>query len=451
MGKLFGTDGIRGIANVKLTGEFAYLIGRCGAYVLSKKSQKVKKIIVGMDTRISSPMLEHAICSGISSYGVEVIKVSYVPTPAIAYLIQKHNLIGGIMISASHNPFEYNGIKFFDENGVKLSDELEEQIENLYFDGGKSIEYIPSSIGEINYTKDIIDDYEKFLLSFLDGISLEGLKIALDCANGSAYFIAEEVFKNTGAEVLVINNHPNGININNNCGSTNMDSLCKFVVENKCDFGFAYDGDADRCLAVDNEGNIINGDFIMGIISIYFKEKGILKGNTLVTTVMSNIGLYKSLEEYEIETSKVCVGDKYVFQNMNENGYVVGGEQSGHIILFNNKTGDGILTSIVLSKIIKEKNKSLKELSSSIKEFPQILVNVNVNGGNKKIYNENEEIIGLIKNYENELSSNGRILVRDSGTEDLIRIMIEGKDIEVISKMANHISDAIESKLIKNV
>lgn len=451
MGKLFGTDGIRGIANVKLTGEFAYLIGRCGAYVLSKKSNKVKKIIVGMDTRISSPMIEHAICSGISSYGVEVIKVSYVPTPAIAYLIQKHDLIGGIMISASHNPYDYNGIKFFDENGVKLSDELEEEIENLYFNGGKDIEYSPLSIGKINSVHEMVEEYEKFLLNFLGETSLNGFKIALDCANGSAYFIGEEVFKNTGAEVLVINNQPNGININNNCGSTNMDNLCKFVVDNKCDFGFAYDGDADRCLAVDNEGNIINGDFIMGIISIYFKEKGILKGNTLVTTVMSNIGLYKSLEEYGVNISKVCVGDKYVFQNMNENGYIVGGEQSGHIILFDNKTGDGILTSIVLSKIIKEKNKTLKELASNIKEFPQILINVNVNGGNKKIYKEDEEIVALIKEYENELSSNGRILVRDSGTEDLIRIMIEGKDIEVISKMANNISDVIESKLIKNV
>lgn len=451
MGKLFGTDGIRGIANVKLTGEFAYLIGRYGAYVLSENSNKQMKIIVGMDTRISSPMLEHAICAGAASYGVEVIKVGYVPTPAIAYLIQKYNLAGGVMISASHNPYEYNGIKFFDENGMKLCDELEDKIENLYFNGGDFVKYNSSYVGNINSSTIMVDDYEKFLLSFLDGVSLEGFKIAIDCANGAACFIGEEVFKNTGAEVLVINNSPNGTNINNNCGSTHMNQLCEFVVNNNCDFGFAYDGDADRCLGVDNFGNVINGDFIMGIISIYFKEKGILKGNTLVATVMSNIGLYKSLEEHGINISKVGVGDKYVFQNMNENGYVVGGEQSGHIILLDNKTGDGILTSLILSKIIKEKGLTLNELSSCIKEFPQVLINVNVNGGNKKIYVEDEEISNLIENYESELSNEGRILVRDSGTEDLIRIMIEGREIEVISKMANHISQVIESKLLKNV
>ena len=445
MGKLFGTDGIRGIANVKLTGEFAYLIGRYGAYVLSENSNKQMKIVVGMDTRISSSMLEHAICSGIASYGIEVVKVGYIPTPAIAYLIQKYNLIGGVMISASHNSYEYNGIKFFDEN-----DELEEKIENLYFNGGASVKY-NSSIGNINSLTNMVHEYKDFLLNFLDGVSLNGFKIAIDCANGASYFVAKEVFKNTGAEVLFINNSPNGTNINDNCGSTHMNQLCEFVVKNNCDFGFAYDGDADRSLAVDNFGNIVNGDFIMGIISIYFKEKGILKGNTLVATVMSNIGLYKSLEEHGINISKVGVGDKYVFQNMNEHGYVVGGEQSGHIILLNNKTGDGILTSIIISKIISEKRLTLSELASDIKEFPQVLVNVNVNGGNKKLYIEDEEISNLIEFYESELSNEGRILVRDSGTEDLIRIMIEGKEIDIISKMANHISQVIKSKLLKNV
>lgn len=446
MGKLFGTDGIRGIANVKLTGEFAYLIGKCGAHILSNNSTNNKKIIVGMDTRISSPMIENSICSGIASCGIDVIKVSYIPTPAIGYLITKYNLIGGVMISASHNPYEYNGIKFFDYNGVKLSDELEEKIEDLYFENIHGFESKNLQIGKIEYSEHMIDDYRKFLLNSLD-TSLNGLKIAIDCANGAAYMIAEKVFKDTGAEVLIINNNPNGTNINNNCGSTSMKEICNFVVENNCDFGFAYDGDADRCLGVDHEGNIINGDFIMGIISIYFKEKGILNKNTVVATVMSNIGLHKSMNKYGIDISEVCVGDKYVFQNMNENNYVVGGEQSGHIILLDNKTGDGILTSLILSKIVKEKGKTLRDLASCIEEFPQVLLNVNVSEGKKNIYKEDKEIVELIEKYENELLDNGRILVRESGTEDLIRIMVEGKDKNIIENIANEISNAIKSKL----
>ena len=445
MGKLFGTDGIRGIANTKLTGEFAYLIGKYGAHILSNNSTNNRKIIVGMDTRISSSMLEHSICAGISSYGIDVIKVSYVPTPAIGYLIRKYNLIGGVMISASHNPYEYNGIKFFDHNGVKLSDELENKIEDLYFKGlvGEILENI--GIGKIESSKEMIEDYEKFLLSFLEG-DLKGFKIAIDCANGASYLISQDVFNKTGGEILIINNSPNGTNINNNCGSTHMEEICKFVVENNCDFGFAYDGDADRCLAVDNEGNIVNGDTIMGILSIYFKKKGMLKGNKIVATVMSNIGLYKSLEEHNIGISKVSVGDKYVFEEMDKNKFILGGEQSGHIILLDNKTGDGILTSLFLSKVIRDENKSLKELSSQIKEFPQILINVVCNG-NKEIYKTDEEVVSLIKKYEDKLSENGRILVRESGTEDLIRIMIEGQDYNEIKSMGEDISNLIKSKL----
>ena len=445
MGKLFGTDGIRGIANTKLTGEFAYLIGKYGAHILSNNSTNNRKIIVGMDTRISSSMLEHSICAGISSYGIDVIKVSYVPTPAIGYLIRKYNLIGGVMISASHNPYEYNGIKFFDHNGVKLSDELENKIEDLYFKGleGEILENI--GIGKIESSKEMIEDYEKFLLSFLEG-DLKGFKIAIDCANGASYLISQDVFNKIGGEIFIINNSPNGTNINNNCGSTHMEEICKFVVENNCDFGFAYDGDADRCLAVDNEGNIVNGDTIMGILSIYFKKKGMLKGNKIVATVMSNIGLYKSLEEHNIGISKVSVGDKYVFEEMDKNKFILGGEQSGHIILLDNKTGDGILTSLFLSKVIRDENKSLKELSSQIKEFPQILINVVCNG-NKEIYKTDEEVVSLIKKYEDKLSENGRILVRESGTEDLIRIMIEGQDYNEIKSMGEDISNLIKSKL----
>ena len=285
------------------------------------------------------------------------------------------------------------------------------------------------------------------MLSNLGKNDLSGLKIGVDCANGASYSIARRVFEATGAEFLIINDYPNGVNINNKCGSTYMDEISKFVVENNCDLGFAYDGDADRCLAVDHEGNIINGDHIMGLIAIYFKEQGILNKNTIVVTVMSNLGLYKSLDKFDISISTVGVGDKYVFQNMNENDYVVGGEQSGHIILFDNKTGDGILTSLIISKIVKEKGKSLKDLCSVIKEFPQLLVNIEVDEFNKRIYKEDKEVNDLINRYENELSGNGRILVRESGTENLIRIMAEGEDMDMIKNIVDDIVGAINFKL----
>lgn len=451
MAKLFGTDGIRGIVNRKLTGELAYLIGKCGSKVLHEKNPLRNVIIVGTDTRISSPMIEHSICAGIASYGINVIKLGDVPTPAIGYLIQKFDLLGGVMISASHNPYEYNGIKFFDSNGIKLSDDIENEIEDTYFslqNGTLGIESL--GIGSIKYADDMVDEYINFLLDNLDGVSLDGLRIAIDCANGAAYSICEKVFKNTNAEIIFLNNTPNGININNKCGSTYMDFISKFVVENKCDMGFAYDGDADRCLAVDHEGNIIDGDSIMGIIAIYFKNKGMLNKNTIVATVMSNIGLYKSLDRYGILVSRVSVGDKYVFEDMYKNNYVVGGEQSGHIILLDNKTGDGILTSIIISKIVKESNSTLKEISSIIKKFPQILINVEASDIFKTIYKNDEEIRSLIKYYEEILADKGRILVRESGTEDLIRIMIEGENIEVIKEIGEDISNIIRSK-IKNV
>ena len=375
-------------------------------------------------------------------------EVSNVPTPAIAYLIQKFKLLGGVMISASHNPYEYNGIKFFDSNGVKLNDDLENEIENLYFNllNVSNMDGF-DDIGKIEFSSEMITDYIDFLLSNLGKNDLSGLKIGVDCANGAAYSIARRVFEATGAEFLIINDYPNGVNINNKCGSTYMDEISKFVVENNCDLGFAYDGDADRCLAVDHEGNIINGDHIMGLIAIYFKEQGILNKNTIVVTVMSNLGLYKSLDKFDISISTVGVGDKYVFQNMNENDYVVGGEQSGHIILFDNKTGDGILTSLIISKIVKEKGKSLKDLCSVIKEFPQLLVNIEVDEFNKRIYKEDKEVNDLINRYENELSGNGRILVRESGTENLIRIMAEGEDMDMIKNIVDDIVGAINLKL----
>ncbi len=450
MGKLFGTDGIRGIVNVKLTGELAYFIGKCGAKVLNENTKGKNTIIVGKDTRASSSMIEHSICAGISSYGINVIKLGCVPTPAISYLIQKYNLLGGVMISASHNPYMYNGIKFFDENGIKLSDSLENKIEDLYFDlMEKNVSIEPMGIGSIDTSEKMVKCYEDFLFETIKETPLNSLKIALDLANGSAVAVAYDVFKNSGANIIIANDKPNGVNINNECGSTCMDFISKFVVENNCDMGFSYDGDADRCLAVDSSGKIIDGDAIMGIIGIYFKNKGILNKNMIVTTVMSNIGLYKSLDKHGILSSKVSVGDKYVFEEMNRNNYVVGGEQSGHIILLDNKTGDGVLTSLIISKIVKESGKSLKELSLEIEKFPQILINIECSDKYKRIYKEDPDVIDFVKKCEDSLKGDGRILIRESGTEDLIRIMIEGRDLSNIKKIGESIEEVIRQKMCR--
>ncbi|KNF08583.1 phosphoglucosamine mutase GlmM [Gottschalkia purinilytica] len=447
MGRLFGTDGVRGIANKELTCELAYKIGKAGAYVLTR-DKKEAKIIVGKDTRISGDMLEAALVAGICSVGANVVSIGVVPTPAVSYLTRKYNADAGIVISASHNPVEYNGIKFFNKDGYKLADEIEEEIEKYILDDG--VENIPSPTGDdigIRELKDdAAEDYIEYLNSIVD-INFKGLKVAMDCAEGASYYCAPEIFKRLGAEVYVIHNNPNGKNINKNCGSTHLEELKKFTVDNKCDIGLGFDGDADRCLAVDENGEEINGDFIMTILAKHLKEKGKLDKDTLVVTVMSNMGLDIACNNEKISTIKTKVGDRYVLESMLEGGYKLGGEQSGHIILLDyNTTGDGLITALSLVSTLKDEGKKLSELKNIMKELPQVLVNAKVTNDKKDIYQEDNEIISEINKAEEILNGKGRVLIRASGTEPLIRVMLEGENIEQITEIANNIAKLIEEK-----
>ncbi|WP_066871430.1 phosphoglucosamine mutase [Clostridium mediterraneense] len=447
MQRLFGTDGVRGIANTELTAELAYNLGRAGAYVLTQAAHK-PKILVAKDTRISGDMLESALVAGILSVGAEAVVIGVIPTPAVAYLTKKYGADAGVMISASHNPVEYNGIKFFNANGYKLSDELEDKIQEVIESG---FEGVPSPVGADLGRETIDEKAEEHYIEFSKNVvntSLEGLKIALDCANGAAYSVAEKAFKELGAEVCVINNTPDGTNINENCGSTHPEELMKFVKENKCNLGFAFDGDADRCLAVDENGKLVDGDFLLTITAKYLKEKGQLKDDTLVVTVMSNLGLMLACKKEGINVVTTKVGDRYVLENMVENGYSIGGEQSGHIILLShNTTGDGLATALQISTIVKESNKSLSELAKVMKVLPQVLVNAKVPNSMKNIHEIDEEIKSEIKKIEEALEGAGRVLIRPSGTEPLVRVMLEGENQEEIDKMANNLAALIESKV----
>ncbi len=447
MQRLFGTDGVRGIANTELTAELAYNLGRAGAYVLTQAAHK-PKILVAKDTRISGDMLESALVAGILSVGAEAVVIGVIPTPAVAYLTKKYGADAGVMISASHNPVEYNGIKFFNANGYKLSDELEDKIQEVIESG---FEGVPSPVGADLGRETIDERAEEHYVEFSKNVvntSLEGLKIALDCANGAAYSVAEKAFKELGAEVCVINNTPDGTNINENCGSTHPEDLMKFVKENNCNLGFAFDGDADRCLAVDENGKLVDGDFLLTITAKYLKEKGQLKDDTLVVTVMSNLGLMLACKKEGINVVTTKVGDRYVLENMVENGYSIGGEQSGHIILLShNTTGDGLATALQISTIVKESNKSLSELAKVMKVLPQVLVNAKVPNSMKNIHEVDEEIKSEIKKIEEALEGAGRVLIRPSGTEPLVRVMLEGENQEEIDKMANNLAALIESKV----
>ncbi|WP_138203537.1 phosphoglucosamine mutase [Haloimpatiens lingqiaonensis] len=446
MGRMFGTDGVRGIANSELTAELAYKLGRAGAYVLTEGAHK-PKILVGMDTRISGDMLEAALVAGILSVGAEAICVGIVPTPAIAYLTRQYKADAGVMISASHNPVEYNGIKFFNRNGYKLKDELEDRIQAII---ENNMEGVPLPTGE-NLGRKIVEesaleDYIEFAKATIDG-DLKGMKIALDCANGASFQTAVETFRELGAEVVVINNDPDGVNINKNCGSTHPEELMDYVVRKGCDLGLAFDGDADRCLAVDEKGNLINGDFIMAICGKYLKEQRKLDNDVVVVTVMSNLGLDIALKEANISTVKTKVGDRYVLEEMLKEGYKLGGEQSGHIIFLDyNTTGDGLVTGLQISKIVKESGKSLSELASAMTELPQVLVNATVPNNKKNIYNEDQDIIDEIKAIEEKLHGCGRVLIRPSGTEPLVRVMLEGKNQKELDELAHNLAKLIEEK-----
>ena len=453
MRKYFGTDGIRRIANTELTPDLVYKVAKAGAYVLSKHTDHTPTILIGRDTRLSGTLIESAMVAGFLSYGANVKLLGVIPTPAVAYLTRKLKADAGVVISASHNTYEFNGIKYFSNKGMKIPDTLEEEIEEV-MESGKLDELtaVGDKIGTSEYALDLEDEYVYFFRkNFDDEIEQYNNKdfiVGLDTANGATYHVAEKVFKSLGINYKIINNNPDGININDGCGSTHLEGLKKYVVENKLSLGVAYDGDGDRCLAVDEKGNEIDGDKILAIISQSLRRKGKLSKDTIVATVMSNLGLNKYTRDNGLELIQTKVGDRYVLEEMLKDGFNLGGEQSGHVILLDyNPTGDGILTSLMLIKTILEEGKNASELGDEIKLYPQVLVNAKVNSDKKYDYKENKEIKDAIEKLEKEFAGQGRVLIRPSGTEPLVRVMIEGEDQEYITKKAEEIAKLIEDKL----
>ena len=453
MRKYFGTDGIRRIANTELTPELVYKVAKAGAYVLSKHADHTPTILIGRDTRLSGTLIESAMTAGFLSYGAKVKLLGVIPTPAVAYLTRKLKADASVVISASHNTFEFNGIKFFSNKGMKIPDSLEEEIEEV-MDSGKLEELTAKNekIGVSEYCFDLMNEYIYFFRKHFDDTIEKHLRddfvVGIDTANGATSVVAEKVFKDLGINYRIINNTPDGININENCGSTHLDNLKKFVVENKLSLGIAYDGDGDRCLAIDEKGNEIDGDKLLAIISSSLRKKGKLNKDTIVATIMSNLGLNKYAENNGLQLIQTKVGDRYVLEEMLKEGYNLGGEQSGHVILLDyNPTGDGILTSLMLIQTILEENKTASELASIIKLYPQVLINAKVNADKKYDYEKDEDIKKAIENVEKEFAGNGRVVIRPSGTEPLVRVMIEGEDQEYITKRAKEIVDLIEKKL----
>jgi len=448
MARLFGTDGVRGVANTELTAELAYKLGQAGAYVLTSETNHTPKILVGMDTRISGHMLEAALVAGICSVGAEAVCLGVVPTPAVAYLTRYYKADAGVVISASHNPFEFNGIKFFDSRGYKLPDATEDKIEELIKNGMNDITFpTGAGVGKKSVAENTLRDYVDFLKSTID-CDLSGYKIAIDCANGASYQAAPMLFRELGAEVFTINNTPDGININRDCGSTHMSQLREHVVRCGADIGFAFDGDADRMLAVDENGQLVDGDQIMAIIGLELKKAGRLDNNTIVVTVMSNLGLDIMAQKNGLNLAKTKVGDRYVLEEMLNNGYILGGEQSGHVIfLKHNTTGDGLLTALQLISVMKSTGRKLSDLAGVMQVLPQVLKNAKVKNENKHSYMEDELVAKLCRGLEEEFNGEGRVLIRPSGTEPLVRVMIEGKDKDYITKRAEELAAVIEDRL----
>lgn len=445
MGKLFGTDGARGIVGTELDVNLALKIGASTARVLKNDKDKLT-FLIASDTRISKDILKFALTSGVLSENANIIDLGVIPTPAISYLIKKYKADGGFVISASHNPSEYNGIKVFNSEGYKLADELEEKIENIILNDFQLTKEV-NKVGTYEIAKNAKEDYVEYLRSTVNS-DFNKLNIGVDTANGAAYETADILFKSLGINYHIINNNPDGLNINDNAGSTHLEGLQKYVVDNKLDCGVAFDGDADRCLLIDELGNVVDGDKIMAIYGDYLMAQNKLKNNTLVGTVMSNLGFVKFCEKNNINFIATKVGDRYVLENMLENDYIVGGEQSGHIIFreFAN-TGDGELTAIQILNIMAKSGKKLSELASIMETYPQVLKNVNVSKEGKEIYQENKVINDYIKNVEKDLNGEGRVLVRASGTENLIRVMLEGKDIDSITKLCDDIVEIIKKEL----
>lgn len=445
MGRLFGTDGARGVAITELTTEMAMNIGRAAALVLAKECNHTPKIIIGKDTRISGDILEAALVAGICSVGANVHILGVVPTPAVAMLVRKYEADAGVMISASHNSVEFNGIKLFAGTGFKLSDEIENEIEALILDTPEKMTLKDGcEVGRVFYEKNAQWDYIRYVMKTVDS-DFKGIKVAIDCANGSSSATAQRLFEGLGANCVFISNEPDGTNINENCGSTHMENLMKTVVEKKCDLGLAFDGDADRCLAVDENGNLIDGDKLLAIFSKFMKVQGKLKSNTCVVTVMSNIGFFKFAEANGINAATTGVGDRYVLERMQQFDYNLGGEQSGHIIFLDEaNTGDGQLTGVKLLEVLKKTGKKASELAACMESYPQVLVNVKITADKKGMWEKNEKVQEAIAMYKEKLGDDGRILVRESGTEPLVRVMIEGKKTGIITEYAHNIAKLIE-------
>ena len=443
MRKYFGTDGIRGIAGESLTADLSFKVGKALGKLLTEEKEH-PKVVIGRDTRISCDMIEHALTAGLTSTGVNVMTVGTIPTPAIAYLTKTIETDSGIMISASHNPYQDNGIKIFGPDGFKLTDEQELEIESL-IDNSEQIKNASfEKIGKVYGGNELTQKYIQHIKQSITG-DLSDIKIALDCANGATTGVAPFIFGDLEADIETIGCQPNGVNINDNVGSTKIETISEFVKENNVDVGFAFDGDGDRVLAVDAKGNIVDGDKIMFILAKHLKEQGELKDNMVVSTVMSNIGFYKAIEENELQSVKTAVGDRYVVEEMRKNDYSLGGEQSGHIVLMNYATtGDGILTAVKLANIIKTSGKSLEELASEVNIYPQKLVNIKV--VDKKTAMEDAEILAECEKVEKELEGNGRILLRASGTENLIRVMVEASSDELTDKYCEQVAKIVREK-----
>lgn len=449
MGRLFGTDGARGVAITELTCETAMQIGRAAAMVLTQKTKHKPKILIGKDTRISSDVLEAALAAGICSVGADAVILGVVPTPAVAFLVQKRGADAGVMISASHNSMEFNGIKLFSGKGYKLSDDIEEEIEDLILDTPEKIkDQITggANTGRISYDKNAEWDYIRSLMKTIDH-DLSGVRVAIDCANGSASSTAEKLFSGLGASVMLINNSPDGLNINDRCGSTCLDGLSRFVTENKCHIGVAFDGDADRCLAVDETGAIMDGDKLIAVFAKDMRDKGTLKKNTAVVTIMTNLGFSHFAKANNINVVTTKVGDRYIIEQMLAGDYNLGGEQSGHIIFHDlSTTGDGQLTAVQLLSVLKRSDCKASELSRVMERYPQVMINVKITAAWKEKWKNDSEIEEIISTNQKLLGTSGRILVRESGTEPLIRVMIEGRHFDVINDMAVKIADKIKER-----
>ena len=449
MARLFGTDGVRGVANEELTPLLAMQLGQAGAYVLTKEKEHKPTIMVGCDTRISGDMLANALMAGVCSVGANAVYVGVIPTPAVAYLTRKYKVDAGVVISASHNPVEFNGIKFFDGDGYKLPDEMEDEIEALIKSNMKDVPFPTGSrVGKIKYRTDAREEYINHAVQSVS-VDLTGMKVVIDAAEGASFYTSVEAIKDLGAEVIAIHNNPDGTNINANCGSTHMEELQARVVYEKADIGLAFDGDADRLLAVDEKGNLIDGDQIMAIVGNHMRSQGKLKKDTIVVTVMSNLGFTLMAKEQNLNIETTKVGDRYVLERMKEIGASLGGEQSGHVIFLDeNTTGDGLLSALHLLQVLVDTKKPLSELSQIMTVLPQALVNAKVPNHKKEHYMEYPEIAAAIEKLNEMFAGEGRVLIRPSGTEPKVRVMIEGKDQALIDAEAKKLADLIQNTML---